>query len=242
MTENEKYIQHGYISNNQTPNIILMQKARASLKNYWGLAIGSVLIFFIILLGSQSLPFAGFMISYFISGAMTVGICTFALALSRNANPEVSLVFNGFKKYWVTLGAFVLFNVFIFLWSLIGIIPLILAAIAYTKLYMDLALVLYSLALLGFIPCFIAMFSYSMCYFIIADDYQIGSLQAISKSKRIMKGNKWKLFCLGWRFFWWGLLSIITLGIGFIWLAPYVLISKTKFYDDILPTDNIVVH
>lgn len=49
----------------------------------------------------------------------------------------------------------------------------------------------------------------------------------------MMKGNKWKLFCLGWRFFGWMLLCMLTLGIGFLWLVPYIKVSFAQFYDDI---------
>jgi len=50
-------------------------------------------------------------------------------------------------------------------------------------------------------------------------------LDAITKSKEMMRGNKWKLFCLGFRLFGWGLLCILTFGIGFLWLYPYMMVS-----------------
>ena len=43
----------------------------------------------------------------------------------------------------------------------------------------------------------------------------------------------WKLFCLHWRFFGWALLCVLTLGIGFLWLGPYIAMSTAKFYDDL---------
>lgn len=223
-----------YGDNIQTGNKLLMREACNSLKGRWGLAIGSVFIFTLIIFAVQFLPKIGFLAAYFISGAMTVGICTFALRLSRDNQPGFLMIFNGFKKFWVSLWAYFLFGLFVFLWALIGIIPLVLAVIAYNMQSFDLAVALFCLALIGFIPSFIASLSYSMTFFIVADENKIGPLQAVCKSKRIMHGSKWKLFCLGWRFFWWFLLSAATAGIGFLWLVPYVLISKTKFYEDIL--------
>lgn len=70
-----------------------------------------------------------------------------------------------------------------------------------------------------------------MTFFIIAENDSIGPLEAVTKSKEMMDGNKWKLFCLGWRFFGWALLCILTLGIGFLWLMPYMVVSYAKFYD-----------
>ncbi len=71
-----------------------------------------------------------------------------------------------------------------------------------------------------------------MAFFVIADDEDCGPLEAISRSKEMMRGNKWKFFCLNWRFFWWGLLCMI-LPIGFLWLVPYMQTSFAKFYEDV---------
>jgi uncharacterized membrane protein len=48
-----------------------------------------------------------------------------------------------------------------------------------------------------------------------------------------MYGYKWKFFCLHLRFLGWVLVCILTFGIGFLWLIPYVKVSVAKFYDDI---------
>jgi len=49
----------------------------------------------------------------------------------------------------------------------------------------------------------------------------------------MMYGYKWKYFCLGLRFIGWFLLGILSLGIGFLWIMPYMSISFAKFYDDV---------
>ena len=69
--------------------------------------------------------------------------------------------------------------------------------------------------------------------YIIVDDSSIGAMEAIDKSKKMMDGYKWKYFCLGLRFFGWACLCILTLGIGFLWLMPYMQVSMAKFYDDV---------
>jgi uncharacterized membrane protein len=48
-----------------------------------------------------------------------------------------------------------------------------------------------------------------------------------------MNGNKGKLFGLYLSFIGWGILCILTLGIGFLWLYPYVSLSLANFYEDI---------
>jgi uncharacterized membrane protein len=88
--------------------------------------------------------------------------------------------------------------------------------------------------LLLIIPGIMAGLSYSQTFYILSEDPSIGAMDAIRKSKEMMYGNRWKLFCLGLRFIGWLLLCILTLGIGFIWLAPYMAVSMAKFYDDLV--------
>ena len=189
-----------------TTNRVLMAQARDSLNGKWGLAIGTYIVFMLIMIPIQFIPFAGFIISILISGAMAIGLAIFALSLSRKQNANLSQIFNGFQKFGVGLGAYILQTIFVMLWMLLLIIPGIIAAL-----------------------------SYSMTYYIIAENDSIGPLEAISKSKEMMRGNKWKLFCLGFRFFGWALLCMLTLGIGFLWLAPYMFVSYAQFYDDLKP-------
>ena len=88
-------------------------------------------------------------------------------------------------------------------------------------------------SILLIIPGIIAAISYSMTFLIIAEDESIDAIEALKKSKEIMYGHKWKYFCLMLRFIGWALVCILTLGIGFIWLLPYVHVTIVKFYEDI---------
>jgi uncharacterized membrane protein len=192
-----------------TENKVLMEQARIALRGKWGLAVGACLVSMLIGVAIQSIPIAGSLLYLFVAGPMMVGISMFSLAVSRNRNPQFEQIFYGFKKYGVSLGAYLLFILFILLWALLLIIPGIIAAI-----------------------------SYSMLFFIIAEDDSIGPLEAIRKSKQMMYGHKWKYFCLCLRFLGWGLLCLLTLGIGFLWLGPYMSVSYAKFYDDLLQQSN----
>ena len=72
-----------------------------------------------------------------------------------------------------------------------------------------------------------------MTFFIIADDETIEPMAALDKSKKMMYGYKLQLFYLCLRFFGLSLLCILTLGIGFLWLFPYMYVTLAKFYDAI---------
>jgi uncharacterized membrane protein len=49
----------------------------------------------------------------------------------------------------------------------------------------------------------------------------------------MMKGPKWKLFCLDLSFIGWAILCVFTLGIGTLWLQPYIEASHSKFYEEL---------
>jgi uncharacterized membrane protein len=191
----------------KTENVVLMQMARESLKGKWGLAVGTFFVYMLMIAAIQimaeSYPITS-LLSLIISGPMAVGIAIFSMNISRNQDARLEQIFQGFNNFGTSLGAYLLMMLFVLLWTLLLIIPGIIAAL-----------------------------SYAMTFYIIADDDSIGAMEAIDKSKKMMDGYKWKFFCLGLRFIGWSLLCIITLGIGFLWLIPYMQVSLAKFYDDI---------
>ena len=191
----------------KTENLVLMQMARKSLKDKWGLAIGTFVVYMLIIGAIQTttefFPLVGLLLLA-ICGPMALGIAIFSINISRNQDARLEQIFQGFNNFNTSLGAYLLMLLFTFLWTLLLIIPGI-----------------------------IAVLSYSMTFYILADDNSIGAMEAIDKSKKMMDGYKWKYFCLGLRFIGWSLLCILTLGIGFLWLLPYMQVSMVKFYDDI---------
>ena len=88
-------------------------------------------------------------------------------------------------------------------------------------------------SLLFVIPGIIKTFSYSMSPYILIDNPVMTAGEARRKSMEIMKGNKWKLFCLQFSFIGWILLSILTFGILFLWVIPAMEMSKIAFYKEI---------
>ena len=188
-------------------NVVLMQMARESLAGKWGLAIVTCLIYMLAIGAfpgtSRSFPLSG-LVGLLIAGPLMLGISIFSLTLARNQEARLEQLFSGFYNFKTALVAYILMLVFIILWMILLIIPGIIAAI-----------------------------SYSMTFYIIADDDSIAPMNAIDKSKNMMDGFKWKFFCLLLRFLGWALLCILTLGIGFLWLMPYVQVTIAKFYDDV---------
>lgn len=73
----------------------------------------------------------------------------------------------------------------------------------------------------------------SMVPFILADKEEVGVFKSISLSIKMMKCHKWRLFIIWLSFIGWAILSILTLGIGFLWLSPYFTLTMANFYKEI---------
>ena len=83
------------------------------------------------------------------------------------------------------------------------------------------------------VPAIYVTLSFSQTWFIIANDENISGYNALKESWNLMRGKRLKLFLLELSFIGWAILSILTLFIGFIFLAPYVQTSYAKFYDNL---------
>jgi uncharacterized membrane protein len=185
-------------------NIDLMRKSREALEGKWGLAIGTFLVFTVITSIPGSIKSQGSIVSLIIGGPFLLGAAMFSLSMSRGKEARLEQIFEGFNRFGTALGAYLLMMIYVLLWTLLLIVPGIIAALGY-----------------------------SMTFYIIADDSSIKAEDALRKSKTMMDGFKLKLFYLHLRFFLLALLCILTLGIGFLWLIPYFHITMAKFYDDV---------
>ncbi len=80
------------------------------------------------------------------------------------------------------------------------------------------------------IPGIVASYRYAMAPYLMAENPDIGIMEAIEESKVMMNGYKGDLFYLHLSFFGWALLSVFTLGIGTLWLNPYMRVTEAEFY------------
>lgn len=139
---------------------------------------------------------------------VSVGYSRFNMDLiDRQKTPEVNSLFGYFKHWRSTAVAGLLQALFIFLWSLLFLIPGIMAA-----------------------------YSYSMTKYILAENPQLSPSEAIERSKQLMLGNRFRLFCLQLSFIGWDILCAFTLGIGYLWLTPYKQAAEAAFYREISGT------
>lgn len=193
-----------------TENVTLMRAARESLKGKWGLAILTFFIYTLLTSTTGTARSYGSMLTFssgltlIIGGPLALGAAIFSLSISRGKEARLEQLFLGFNNFSTALVTYLLLILYVILWTLLLIIPGIIAALGY-----------------------------SMTFYILSDDPTIKPQDALKKSKTMMDGYKLKLFYLCLRFFLLALLCILTLGIGFLWLIPFVHVTMAKFYDDV---------
>lgn len=152
-----------------------------------------------------------FAVIFFILGSVIkVGYSKFNLDLvDCMREPEIGTLFGCFRNWKTTAMAELLQTVYVVLWSLLFVIPGI-----------------------------IASYSYAMTGYILAENPNMVPGEAIEKSKEMMEGNRWRLFCLQFSFIGWSLLCTLTLGIGNLWLTPYRQAASAAFYREISGTES----
>ena len=187
------------------------QSAWQSLSGKWGVCVLIFLIFDLISAACAGGSYIGLgaVIGLIIMGPMTVGLSTVSLNVARGKEVEIGMLFKGFNDFTRALVLYITNNILIMLWSF-----------------------------LLFIPGIIKSFAYSMSYFILIDNPDMSANDARKKSMEMMKGNKWRLFCLEFSFIGWILLSLLTFGILMLWVAPYMEIAMAKFYLSLLPEEE----
>lgn len=113
-------------------------------------------------------------------------------------------LFIGFRDYNRIWGTGALVGLYSFLWTLLLVVPGI-----------------------------IKSYSYAMTWYVLRDEPELKYNGAIERSMAMMQGHKFDLFYLHLTFIGWGLLAILTLGIGFFWLCPYIYAAQAQFYADV---------
>ena len=91
-------------------------------------------------------------------------------------------------------------------------------------------LYLFLWSLLFVIPAIIKSYSYAMTPYILSENPQMSANDAITESRRLMDGNKWRLFCLEFSFIGWWLLCSLPLLLGLGGAGAMVAISGNPLW------------
>jgi uncharacterized membrane protein len=140
------------------------------------------------------------------------GFLSYCLKINRRQNTDFFDLLNGFLFFVKVISLFLLIILFTLLWSLLLIIPGI-----------------------------VASYRYRLAYYILLDDPTKGALQCIAESKLLMYGKKVDLLTLDISFLGWFVLDFVVLfAIPFsfaipivsIWLSPYLGLTRAAFYEE----------
>lgn len=205
-------------------------RARENLRDNWGLSLAVALVAAILgglLVGSYNIDinidddvfyelppilitmFAGLasiastlsLAQFILGGVVQLGYCRYLLDQHDRRELSFQTLFSQFDRFGAGFTQAFLRGLYTFLWSLLFVIPGI-----------------------------IKHYSYAMTPFLMADYPEMTASQAINASKAMMDGYKGHLFMLELTFLGWELLNVLTLGIGSLWLNPYMNAAYAAFY------------
>ena len=203
--------------------------ARRALKNFWWLAVGVTLLATVLGGGTSSLTvsfqnsnvsqyypetvrrFAHVLVpvasvlamgQFVLRGSISIGHDRFCLKLVDGEQAQFEDLFSAFDIFGNAFVLNLLITLKVFAWSLLFVIPGIVKA-----------------------------YAYSMAYYIKLDHPDYGWNACITASRQMMDGHKWEKFVLDLSFLGWIIVGSLCLGVGTLWVTPYMEAANAQFYE-----------
>ena len=232
-------------------NYIIRSKARRQLKDRMGLAVRTILLSTILLnivnvmldiIDDNILPFyILFAIGYlFISAPIQAGRCKFLLNMVQGKEePKLLDLFSQFNIFLKVFGKgliiFIMEGVIMLIPKFIIIIykGSLIEGVMNVKLSVSSVSLIFISSLAVSIFLLIIQIIYSQINYIMVENPEIKIIECMKRSRKMMKGVKFKYFKLQFSFIGWWIFSIFTLGIAALWVNPYVMLANTNFYEEI---------
>lgn len=168
-------------------------------------------------------------------GVAGFGYVSYSLRLARGEQPGYRNLLDGFQMMGRVLAAQILIALFVWLWTMLALIPYVVVLIVAIVLESRVMLVLaFALMVFPAVVSVIMDLRYRLSYYFLVDNPDMGAMEAIRHSKEAMKGWKGTLFLLDLSFLGWALLAPFTLGILLLWLTPYMGATEANFYDHVV--------
>ena len=229
----------------------LKQQAKDTLRGRWGKAIGLFLVYELLIgaIGAvcNFIYGIGPIVLAIISVPLAFGYIGVFINYTRNEKADYldffSIGFDNFVKSWSIAGNIILkligyyLALFVCIFSFVGITIAGINAENVEMLVggMIIAGIIYFVLL---IIITVQSFYYVLANYIGNDNKELTGKEIVEKSKEIMKGHRMDYFVLQLSFLGWSILSVLSCGIGFIWLAPYMQVTYIKFYEDLINMNN----
>jgi uncharacterized membrane protein len=164
---------------------------------------------------------------------LSIGCLRYFIGTAQGQDMQFGVLGSTFKKgiYFNVIQTLLLRDVFLFLWSLVAIVPA--TVVMVLGILSDNAGFVF-LGILFFIPGAIVgavkLLSYIMTPYLLADNPQLSPTRAITLSKAMTQGEKWEIYVLGLSFIGWSLLGVLACCIGTYFLQPYIEATYAELY------------
>lgn len=162
---------------------------------------GSAAIATLIYLALMAVAGSTYVLELIVFGPLQFGYILYLSCLVDTNQNNLNLLFKGVQRIGDTLVA--------------GILYMLAVGVGYFLLI---------------VPGIILACGFSMTFFIMVDNPNISGIDALKESWNMMRGHKWEFFCLWLRFLGWLILCVLTVGIGYIWLSPYMTATFLNYY------------
>lgn len=143
-------------------------------------------------------------IQFAVTSVISIGFVSMALRLLGGIALTNTAIFDRFDRFLDAFALMFVMAVKIFLWSLLLIVPGIIAA-----------------------------YRYRMATYLWLENPSLSATEAISLSSDLMRGHKFELFVLDLSFILWGLAVVFSLGLMLFWVAPYIQVTEAVFFREL---------
>ncbi len=222
----------------KTTNLDFILQAKEDLNGKWGIAIAAFVVAYAVSIGIAEIPYVGEIALAIIGGAISLGMAIFSLSIVRKENTRFGQIFDGFRHFVKATGVYLLV-IFLFVTIPLAIISAIFNKETFFAEMDTIFRVACIVVLLVVIT--IVTIMYSMTFFILADNPNIGVVEALTQSRKMMYGYKWKYFGLLLLSALFVLpLTVITFGIGLLFLIPIFEVAMARFYEYVKSNTAII--
>ncbi|PES36449.1 DUF975 family protein [Bacillus thuringiensis] len=164
-------------------------------------------------------------------GITSYGYTNVFLQISKREDAKVDYLFEGFrgfKRMMKTMWAMLAILLYTGTW-----IPMLLTGLFIflgEEGNLSFTIAFFVLLAISIVGMIVMYFSYALTYYVMIENPEYGVSQAMKESKNLMRGHKLDLFLLWLSFIGWVVLALLTFGIGFLWLSPYMSTTTAHFY------------
>lgn len=227
---------------------IVKTEANTIFKMHYWTMVAIAILPSLLAAGMSVIPFVGGIASIILTPVFWTGSKYVYVWVVRNRNYRTGNMFDIFSNFGNICVANLTTNILLILLQYVVLIPVlfILLAVIGPVSYMPIDslyipvptqefIALLSVAIaISYVPRIYMSFCWAMVPYLLADNQQMRGAAARKLSHDMMVGHKWELFKLYLSFIGWGLLSLITIGIVYIFkVGPWLLTVSADYYDNL---------